>query len=73
MSEVDKTGNFKDNWENVTWSNCYTKDNKLIEYKWKDSVLYLPNNFKTKLKNRYGDDWKKPQKTKGPMPRKTLL
>ncbi len=73
MSEVDNSGNFKDNWEKVTWSNCYTKDNKLIEYKWKDSILYLPNNFKTKLKNRYGTNWMKPQKTKGPMPRKLVL
>ncbi len=73
MSEVDKNGNFKDNWENVIWSNCYNDDNKLIEYKWNNSILYFPNNFENKLKNRYGNNWRKPQKTKGPMPRKKIL
>ena len=61
MSEVDNVGNFKDNWEHVTWSNCYTSDTKLIEYQWNGSILYLPNNFITKLRNRYGENWRKPQ------------
>jgi phosphorylcholine metabolism protein LicD len=62
MSDIDKNGNFKDNWEKLLWSNCYVNNNKLIEYKWKNNILYLPNNYKTKLKNIYGDDWKTPRK-----------
>ena len=73
MSEVDKKGNFKDNWEHVLWSNCYRDNNKLIEYKWKDNILYLPNNYKTKLKNIYGDKWIIPQKSKGPQPKKKII
>jgi len=65
MAKVDAHGNFKDTWNNTTWSNCYTSDtHKLIEYKWQDSVLYLPNNFITKLKNIYGDDWRIPRYSK---------
>ena len=64
MSEVDSIGNFKDKWENITWSNCYTSNNKLIEKEWNGSIIYLPNNFITKLRNIYGENWMKPQKTK---------
>lgn len=73
MCDVDKKGNFKDNWENILWSNCYGDNNKLIEYKWKDNILYLPNNYKTKLKNNYGDKWKIPQKSKGHQPKKKII
>lgn len=73
MANVDtNTGNFKDTWENVMWSSCYSKD-KLIELEWNGSILYLPNNYETKLLNRYGSSWKTPQNTKGPQPRKAIL
>ena len=67
-----KKGNFYDSWEKVTWTNCYI-NNKLIEYQWKDEILYLPNNYEQKLINRYGDDWKIPAKSKGVQPVKTSL
>lgn len=72
MAEVDDKGNFNDRWENVVWSECYN-DGKLIEYKWCDNVLYLPNNYETKLVNRYGVDWRTPMDTKGPVPRKIVV
>lgn len=74
MSDADSKGNFKDNWEKVTWSECYTAGNRLLwEWPWHDTVLFLPNNFETKLRRRYGDRWRTPQKTKGPMPRLDVL
>ena len=71
-SVIDCNGGFKDNWENVLWSNCY-KNKKLVEFKWNNTYLYLPNNYKQKLVNRYGDKWRVPQKTKGPSPRKKII
>jgi hypothetical protein len=73
LSEVDNKGNFKDNWENVLWSNCYNSEQKLIIYQWKTTYLHLPNDYKTKLVNRYGEDWKTPQDTKGPNPPKEII
>lgn len=73
LSEVDNKGNFKDNWENVLWSNCYNSEQKLIIYQWKTTYLHLPNDYKTKLVNRYGEDWKTPQNTKGPNPPKEII
>lgn len=72
MANVDINGNFNDTWERVVWSNCYL-DNKLIEYEWKDNILYIPNNYENKLKNRYGIRWKIPQNSKGPVPRKRVI
>lgn len=64
-SEVDDMGNYKDNWETVTWSNCYVNDKKeFIKKEWNGTILHLPNNFEEKLKNRYGESWKKPMKGK---------
>ena len=71
-AKIDNNGGFQDNWEKVLWSNCY-KDNKLIELKWKETYLYLPNNYEEKLVNRYGEKWRTPQKTKGPTPRKKVI
>jgi hypothetical protein len=73
MATVDDLGNFKDTWECVTWSNCYIKSNDLIKYIWNNHLVYLPNNFETKLINRYGPDWKIPANTKGPKPRRTII
>lgn len=73
LAEVDNNSNFKDNWEDVLWSNCYGSNNKLLKYKWKNINLNLPNNYKTKLVNRYGEKWNIPQKSKGPRPRKKVI
>ena len=73
MASLDDNGNFYDKWENVIWSNCYDNNNKLIEYIWNENKLYLPFNYETKIINRYGENWKTPQNTKGPSPRKRIL
>lgn len=54
---------FQDVWNNVTWTDCY-ENNKLIKKPWKDTNLYLPNNYINKLEKRYGN-WKVPSKSKG--------
>ena len=72
MAILDK-GNFNDIWEKVLWTNCYNDNNVLIKYNWNNETLYLPNNYETKLINRYGENWKIPQNTKGPTPRKLAI
>jgi hypothetical protein len=65
--KVDNNGNFNDVWNKVIWKNCY-KNNALIEYKWQENILYIPNNFEEKLINRYGKNWKIPENSKGVKP-----
>lgn len=65
MAKVDENGNFNDMWENVVWSECYNEKKELVEYSWKDNVLYLPFNYEKKLARRYGNNWRKPQKYPG--------
>lgn len=73
MSSMDGKGNFNDTWESVIWSECYNENNKLIQYIWNENILYLPFNYEIKLINRYGKNWRIPQNSKGPLPRKTIL
>ena len=74
MAVIDQKGNFNDAWNHVVWSECYaTKDKTLIEYEWYDTTLYLPNNHETKFVKRYGENWKIPANTKGPLPRAKIL
>jgi hypothetical protein len=73
IAEIDAQGNFIDPWEKVIWSNCYNHENSLVEYIWNGEKLYLPFNFETKLLNRYGEDWRTPMDTKGPIPRKEII
>ena len=68
LALVDAGGNFNDTWEKTTWTNCYD----LIPCNWNGVNLQLPNNYETKLQNRYGD-WKVPQKSKGVVPKKTSI
>ena len=68
LAVVDSKGNFNDRWEQTTWSNVYD----LIPKEWNDVELFLPNNYETKLENRYGD-WKTPQKSKGVVPKKKII
>ena len=56
-----KNGTYKDKHENVIWKNCYPLQKK----KWKDVVLYLPNNTVSKLSKRYGRTWRVPKQSKG--------
>lgn len=72
MCKIDENGNYGDLWEKVIWTNCY-KESKLIEYNWNNRILYIPNNYETKLINRYGENWKIPQNNKGVMPRKRII
>lgn len=72
MTELDNKGNFNDKWNNVVWSGCYL-DNELIEYPWNGLVLYVPNNYTNKLIGRYGDQWKIPKNSKGPIPHKKII
>ena len=72
MADVDNNGNFNDKWEDVIWSNCYY-NNKLIRYTWNNIELQIPNNYKSKLINRYGETWYIKQKTKGPTPPKKII
>lgn len=73
MADIDEKGNFKDNWEKVTWSECYGENNELIPMKWRGNLLYIPNNAELKLQRRYGDSWKTPMNSKGPKPRKSII
>lgn len=73
MSNLDDNGNFHDTWENVIWSNCYNNKNELIEYAFRGEKLYLPNNYETKLSNRYGEDWRIPLNKKFSLPRKQKI
>jgi len=73
LAEVDGYGNFHDSWEKVMWSNCYNSENKLIGYKWNNTILHIPFNYEKKLINRYGDNWYIPQNTKGIYPKKILI
>ena len=73
MATVDENGNFNDTWEKVIWSNCFNEQNELIKYMWNDNLLYLPFNYEEKLINRYGNDWKIPQNSKGPTPKKLCI
>ena len=70
MADVDEEGNFYDPWEDVIWSNCWDDNNKLLEREWKELTLYIPNNYVEKLENRYGPNWRIPQNSRGPTPRK---
>ena len=68
LANVDDKGNFNDTWENTIWSNTYD----LVQKEWNNLILYLPNNYKTNLENRYGD-WKIPKKSKGVTPKKKII
>ena len=64
MCNIDDKGNFHDNWENLTYSNCYDNNKKLIKYNWNNIELQIPNNSKTKLEKIYGPEWYIKQKKK---------
>ena len=73
MASIDGKGNFKDTWNRVTWGECYNEKNELIQHMWNENILYLPFNYEKKLINRYGENWRIPQNSKGPKPCKRIL
>jgi len=72
-ANINDSGDFHDVWEKVVWSDCFDARGELLQKKWKEVILYLPNNSETKLENRYGKKWKIPQNNKGPMPRAKII
>ena len=60
--------NYHETWEKVVWSDVCP----IVKKDWNNVILNLPNNYKTKLKNRYGDDWRTPRNWKGPKNNKNL-
>ena len=73
LADVNENGDFHDTWESVIWSKCITDNKRFIYYDWNGTVLHIPNNYETKLINRYGETWQTPQNSKGPEPRKTII
>jgi len=70
FATVNKNNDFHDTWEKVVWSKC----KPFIKKKWKNTTLNIPNNYETKLINRYGKNWRIPKNNyKGPKPRKKIL
>ena len=69
MASVDNNGHYYDSWENVIWSYC----NPILKYKWQSTELRIPSHAETKLVNRYGVNYKTPQKSKGIFPRKKTI
>jgi phosphorylcholine metabolism protein LicD len=63
-----KDNNYNDTWDKIVWSNVYPFKKK----KWNNVILNLPNNYKKKLENMYGNDWKIPRQWKGPKNIKVL-
>jgi len=60
---------FVDHWERVRWAKC----KPLISKEWNGVQIWLPQDAESKLIGRYGEEWRIPQNTKGPDPRKTIL
>ena len=56
-----KENTYIDHWERVIWKNC----NPIQKLKWKNTTLNIPNEYQHKLLNRYGKNWRIPQKNKG--------
>jgi len=52
---------YNDTWENVVWKNA-SLHGKFVKKKWRDVYLQLPQQYISKLKNRYGKTWRIPNK-----------
>jgi len=64
---------YYDKWEHVIWKNA-SMNGKFIKKKWNGIYLQLPYQYITKLKKRYGTNWKTPiKKYKGTQRNKSLL
>ena len=60
LSNVNNRGDFYDTHNNVIWSNSKPFQKKV----WRGVILNIPNNYKQKLANRYGSNWRTPIDTK---------
>ena len=68
------TTDFHDTWENVRWTKCKTEHGSFSEIFFGGGVkINLPAHAEVKLEGRYGKNWRIPQPTKGPTPRKTVI
>ena len=66
MTEVSSNGDFIDHWEKTIWTDCFcNSDRQFNQLLWRGSIINLPNDYKSKLKARYGKDWRIPKKFKG--------
>jgi hypothetical protein len=61
--------NANDTWSNIVWSDCFP----LIKCNWNMGILYLPQEFELKLKNRYGENWRIPQSRKIEVGKKYII
>jgi len=57
--EVDEQGNFFDKHEKVTWTKCFNNNGTIPTIDWGGVRLNVPQDSKTKLLHRYGENWKK--------------
>jgi hypothetical protein len=61
--------NYHDPWENVLWSHALPIQTRV----WNGVDLHLPSAPEAKLANRYGADWRVPQKSKGVSPKQRII
>ena len=77
VASVNNDGDFYDEWEKVIWSQCFKQDDinskTFIQFNWDNVKLNLPYDYEKKLENRYGTDWKIPKRSKGIVPKKSIL
>jgi phosphorylcholine metabolism protein LicD len=54
-----ENGNVYDLWNTLNIKDCFLDDflQTFLEMKWRGTTLYLPNNYKRILENRYGKSW----------------
>ena len=54
-----KNGNVFDLWNLLNIKDCFLDDflETFVEFNWRGTTLYLPNNYKRILENRYGKSW----------------
>ena len=45
----------------------------IVKHNWNDMCVHFPFNYDEKLANRYGENWRIPQNSKGPKPRKHVI
>lgn len=48
-----------DQWNRLNIRNCFldNKNKTFVEREWEGQIVYIPNNYKRILINRYGEDW----------------
>jgi len=69
ISTMKNENDYHDTWNKVIWSNC----RPISQREWNGTLLQLPHDVETKLKNRYGDNWMIPMRSKGVSPPKKVV